>query len=293
MELSQFPEETLVNILINLSPEELLNYCETSTMGARICRDDTLWELLYREKFGREKKILPEKTWYDNYIRLYELTKLNPGQIQILQQVKFNKPEVWNDLLVMADIQRRVPHEDYIPMIVVYKVNNTGKIASYIAHIRHVYKSRLCVVNHKIVSYGGEVGHDIQKYERETLEKRGYLVQITNDYVEYSVMLRQEQLDHLNENLKQPLLLYDKDRTLTLDEQEIYITGAIMRLLPFINGDMQMYSDKEQALYRRAFNTIVTTLVEDGILPFEIPNIMEDMSKNIRYITDNILNMQI
>ncbi|SNW62635.1 F-box domain-containing protein [Orpheovirus IHUMI-LCC2] len=75
-----FPDEILLDILNNLSTEELMRVCITSKYNNILCKDEILWQNLYFDNFGLHEKTLSNKSWYDNYIyvrRLFSREKLN------------------------------------------------------------------------------------------------------------------------------------------------------------------------------------------------------------------------
>ena len=195
MDSFTLPEETLLNILKNLSAEELLNYCETSTQGRRICQDDTLWHTLYMQKFNISTKIIDTQPWFINYILAYRLSLLTPQQMQILKYIKRNYPDKWNLLLQIIDLQQLNLQQNYIPIVITYsndytkgeKVANVGTIEDTTDLIRGLY-----ILNNRVLQQRFPIGF-LSIQEREILNNTGYVEQTKqNQYensVEYIVLL--------------------------------------------------------------------------------------------------------
>lgn len=213
MDSFNIPEETVLNILQNLSPEELLNYCETSTQGRRICQDDTLWHTLYIQKFNISNKINDTQPWFINYVLAYRLSLLTPQQRDLLKYIKLSYPDKWNLLLQIIDLQQlnlqQNNGQNYIPIVVTYtnnyttgkKVVNIGTIEDTTDLIRGLY-----ILNNRVLQQRFPIGF-LNIQEREILNNTGYVEQTKqNPYensTEYIVLLNNLQWNTVKQ-IKQP-----------------------------------------------------------------------------------------
>ncbi|SNW62593.1 F-box domain-containing protein [Orpheovirus IHUMI-LCC2] len=73
MEGNIFPDEIMMDILGNVSSNELLQFCQTSKYNNILCQEDELWGKMYINKFAYNDKILSRKSWQENFVFLHRI----------------------------------------------------------------------------------------------------------------------------------------------------------------------------------------------------------------------------
>lgn len=64
--MDTLPQEVKLNILRNMTPDGIINTCSVDKEFSILCKDETLWRQLVKERFGDiEKKY---GSWYNTYI---------------------------------------------------------------------------------------------------------------------------------------------------------------------------------------------------------------------------------
>ena len=209
MNLYDLPPEIISGISQYLSIDQLLNVCETSTYGYKICRDNTLWKNLSKNRYTVTTK--PNNlSWYEYFVQLYNNAQLNSIQFDILTIANKYFPEQINFLKDLHNFNSYTFTQSigkkYIPMpldsvVLILNINDYKSQDTYcfvgIIDPDKLSKSPLYIDgNGNLYSYGHR-GYNLTPIQNDILNNIGVLTQKDPEEIQYTVKLTKLQLHEL------------------------------------------------------------------------------------------------